>query len=69
VRACINSKIADGNTVEILNSDGTINFDKLEKLSDQYFKNADESLFKRGRKTLRTRKEHHPHEDNTLEHL
>jgi len=57
------------NTLEILNEGGSINFEKLEELTDNYFKNADESLFARGRKTLRERKEHHIGENNTLEHL
>jgi len=57
------------NTLEILNEDGSINFDKLEELSDEYFKNADESLFNKGRKTLRERQEHHKGESNTLEHI
>lgn len=54
---------------QIINEDGTVNFDKLEEVTDQYFNTEDESLFKKGRKTLRTRKEHHPGENNTLEHL
>lgn len=53
----------------ILNNDGSVNFDKLVEISDNYFNNADETLFKKGRKTLRTRKEHHEGEANTLEHL
>lgn len=53
----------------ILNDDGSVNFDKLVEISDNYFNNADEALFKKGRKTLRTRKEHHEGETNTLEHL
>ena len=57
------------NTLEILNKDSSINFDKLEELSDEYFKNADESLFNKGRKTLRERQEHHKGESNTLEHI
>ena len=57
------------NTVEILNNDGSINFEKLEELTDNYFKNADESLFNKGRKTLREREEHHKGENNTFEHL
>jgi len=57
------------NDIEILNNDGTINFELLESLSDEFFNSADEKLFKKGRKTLRTRKEHHPHEKTTLEHL
>ena len=66
-----------GNTdvSEIINDDGTINFDKLEEITNKYFKNADSSLFKKGRKTLRERQEKHfdvngnPIEANTLEHL
>lgn len=54
---------------EIINSDGSINFSRLEEISDKYFQSADENLFKKGRKTLRTRKEHHIGENNTLEHL
>lgn len=54
---------------EIINSDGSINFSRLEEISDKYFQSADENLFKKGRKTLRTRKEHHVGENNTLEHL
>lgn len=57
------------NTLEIVNKDGSINFDKLEELSNKYFKNADESLFNKGRKTLRERQEHHNGESNTLEHI
>lgn len=60
---------------EIINNDGTINFNKLEEITNEYFKNADISLFKKGRKTLRERREKHfdvngnPIEANTLEHL
>ena len=54
---------------EIVNPDGSINFEKLEEVTDKYFNNADEALFKKGRKTLRTREEHHQNENNTLEHL
>ena len=60
---------------EIINNDGTINFDKLEEITNKYFKNVDSSLFKKGRKTLRERQEKHfdingnPIEANTLEHL
>ena len=65
----------DTDISEIINVDGTINFDKLEEITNKYFKNADSSLFKKGRKTLRERQEKHfdingnPIEANTLEHL
>ena len=65
----------DTDISEIINNDGTINFNKLEEITDKYFKNADSSLFKKGRKTLRERQEKHfdvngnPIEANTLEHL
>lgn len=61
--------IGSVNVNYILNDDGSVNFDKLVEISDNYFNNADETLFKKGRKTLRTRKEHHEGETNTLEHL
>ncbi len=74
-----NNSLGDlkGNTdiSEIINVDGTINFDKLEEITNKYFKNVDSSLFKKGRKTLRERQEKHfdingnPIEANTLEHL
>lgn len=53
----------------IINEDGSINFDELEKITNEYFNSVAEEKFNKGRKTLRERKEHHPHEDNTLEHL
>lgn len=53
----------------ILKDDNSIDFDKLEEITDKYFNDAEESLFKKGRKTLRTRQEHHKGEANTLEHL
>lgn len=68
-----NSKLGDniGETdiAEIINKDGSINFDKLEEITDKYFKSVDKSLFKQNRETLRERKEHHDNENNTLEHL
>ena len=54
---------------EIINEDNSINFDKLEEITDKYFKTADISLFKQNRETLKERKEHHDGETNTLEHL
>lgn len=68
-----NSKLGDniGETdiAEIINKDGSINFDKLEEITNKYFKSVDKSLFKQNRETLRERKEHHDNENNTLEHL
>lgn len=65
----------DTDISEIINGDGTIDFNKLEEITNKYFKTADSSLFKKGRKTLRERPEKHfdingnPIEANTLEHL
>lgn len=53
----------------ILKDDNSIDFDKLEEITNKYFNNADESLFKKGRKTLKTRQEHHEGESNTLQHI
>lgn len=53
----------------ILKDDNSIDFDKLEEITDKYFNDAEESLFKKGRKTLRTRQEHHEGESNTLQHI
>lgn len=60
---------------DIINADGSINFKVLEEITDEYFNNADEALFNKGRKTLRQRREKHYDgngnliENNTLEHL
>ena len=60
---------------DIINADGSINFKVLEEITDEYFNNADEKLFNKGRKTLRQRREKHYDgngnliENNTLEHL
>ena len=60
---------------DIINTDGSINFKVLEEITDEYFNNADEKLFNKGRKTLRQRREKHYDgngnliENNTLEHL
>lgn len=65
----LGESIGETDIAHIINKDGSINFDKLEEITDKYFNTADESLFAKGRKTLRTRKEHHVGENNTLEHL
>lgn len=60
---------------DIINEDGSINFKVLEEITDEYFNNADETLFNKGRKTLRQRPEKHYDgegnliENNTLDHL
>ena len=65
----LGNNIGDIDISEIINEDNSINFDKLEEITDKYFKTADSSLFKQNRETLRERKEHHDGETNTLEHL
>lgn len=65
----LGNNIGDIDISEIINEDNSINFDKLEEITDKYFKTADISLFKQNRETLRERKEHHDGETNTLEHL
>lgn len=65
----LGNNIGDIDISEIINEDNSINFDKLEEITDKYFKTADNSLFKQNRETLRERKEHHDGETNTLEHL
>ena len=65
----LGNNIGDIDISEIINEDNSINFDRLEEITDKYFKTADSSLFKQNRETLRERKEHHDGEINTLEHL
>ena len=61
--------IGNNSFTDLINEDGTPNWDKFDKIFDKYFNEAPDSAFSKGRYNLRNRPENHDLETNTREHI